>query len=417
MLDHIKKIFISFFTYFHHILTNRFYCDVIKAGRLGEYVMDCSLASVCGGCSLRHLEEEKYRQYKFDLIKKALQSVTRQDFVLNHPVFIPEGTRRRASFAFRRSKGKIIFGFNAFRSNDIVDLSFCPQLTERLNRNLDFFRNLLLEICRTPITKKEGRKVKTIYVDGGDLWLTDAENGIDAVLEFGTELNLDLRQMIFEQINVNDDVVRISHRMSADKNSETIIEKAMPYVVAGKTEVYIPAGTFLQPSKEGQRVLTDLVLRYLGSAEGKIADLFCGVGTFSYPLASGKNTKVTAVDSSLALLAGFKNSVNRQMISNIEIINRNLFKYPLDEKELAEFDVVVFDPPRAGAKEQVSVLAKMPKDKRPNTLVAVSCNPETFARDAEILQNGGYLLREVTPVDQFVFTNHCELVAKFENIL
>lgn len=378
--------------------------------------MDCSLASVCGGCSLRHLEEEKYRQYKFDLVKKALQSITRQNYLLKQPVFIGEGVRRRASFAFRRSKGKILLGFNAFHSNEIVDLSFCPQLTARLNRNLDFFRNLLAEICRTPITIKEGKKgkSKTVFVDGGDLWLTEAENGIDAVLEFNFPLNLDLRQIIFEQVSANSDIVRISHRLSADKQAETIIEKAAPYIMAGQTAVYIPAGTFLQPSKEGQRVLTDLVLKYVGSARGKIADLFCGVGTFSYPLAADNNNKVTAVDSSSALLEGFKTSINRQMISNIEIINRNLFKYPLDEKELSVFAVVVFDPPRAGAKEQVTKLAQMPEDKRPSRLVAVSCNPETFARDAEILQNGGYILREVTPVDQFAYTNHCELVAYFE---
>lgn len=365
---------------------------------------------------MRHLEEKQYRQYKIDLVKKALQSITRQNFILNYPIFIGEGVRRRASFAFRRSKGRILLGFNAFHSNEIVDLSFCPQLTARLNRNLDFFRNLLAEICRTPITVKEGKKgkSKTIYVDSGDLWLTEAENGIDAVLEFNCPLNLDLRQIIFEQVSANGDIVRISHRLSADKQSETIIEKAAPYIVAGQTMVYIPAGTFLQPSKEGQQVLTDLVLKYVGSSGGKIADLFCGVGTFSYPLATDKNNKITAVDSSSALLEGFKISINRQMISNIEIINRNLFKYPLDEKELAPFDVVVFDPPRAGAKEQVAKLAHMSEEKRPNRLVAVSCNPETFARDAEILQNGGYTLREVTPVDQFVYTSHCELVAYFE---
>ena len=225
---------------------------------------------------------------------------------------------------------------------------------------------------------------------------------------------MDLRQIIFEQVSANNDIVRISHRLNVEKQSETIIEKAAPYIMADQTAVYIPAGTFLQPSKEGQQVLTDLVMKYVGSADGKIADLFCGVGTFSYPMAANKNNKVTAVDSSSALLEGFKNSVNRQMISNIEIINRNLFKYPLDEKELSVFDIVVFDPPRAGAKEQSVKLAQMPDEKRPHKLVAVSCNPETFARDAEILQNGGYFLREVTPVDQFVYTNHCELVAYFE---
>ena len=148
--------------------------------------MDCSLASVCGGCSLRHLDEKEYRQRKCAVVQKALQSITRQDFVFSEPVFIKEGCRRRASFAFRRAGGGIVLGFNAYRSNEIVDLPGCPQLTPALNRGLEFFRGLLSELCRVPLTVKEGRKgrAKTVYVEKGDLWLTEADNGLDAVLEF-----------------------------------------------------------------------------------------------------------------------------------------------------------------------------------------------------------------------------------------
>lgn len=377
--------------------------------------MDCSLASVCGGCSLRHLDEKEYRQRKCAVVQKALQSITRQDFVFSEPVFIKEGCRRRASFAFRRAGGGIVLGFNAYRSNEIVDLPGCPQLTPALNRGLEFFRGLLSELCRVPLTVKEGRKgrAKTVYVEKGDLWLTEADNGLDALLEFDRPLNLELREIIFERVSAAADVVRVSHRFAPDRPAETILEKGRPYIEAGGVGVFIPAGTFLQPSKEGQAALTALVLKYLGKTSGKIADLFCGVGTFSYPLAQKPGNRVLAVDASKELLEGFKNSVNRQMIANIEIVCRNLFKYPLEGAELEGLAAVVFDPPRAGAKEQAARLAALPAGKRPRKLIAVSCNPETFARDAEILQNGGYRLCEVTPVDQFVYTSHCELVALF----
>ena len=243
------------------------------------------------------------------------------------------------------------------------------------------------------------------------------------MLEFDRPLNLELREIIFERVSAAADVVRVSHRFAPDRPAETILEKGRPYIEAGGVGVFIPAGTFLQPSKEGQAALTALVLKYLGKTSGKIADLFCGVGTFSYPLAQKPGNRVLAVDASKELLEGFKNSVNRQMIANIEIVCRNLFKYPLEGAELEELAAVVFDPPRAGAKEQAARLAALPAGKRPRKLmetaakpskvIAVSCNPETFARDAEILQNGGYRLCEVTPVDQFVYTSHCELVALF----
>ncbi len=381
--------------------------------------MDCSLAGICGGCSLLCAEEEEYRRNKCSLVTKALQSVTRQDFSFAAPVFIPVGCRRRASFTFRRKKGGVELGFNAFRSNDIMDVSFCPQMTPAINRGLVFFRTLLPELCRMPLITRDSRKNKhrTVYIDRGDLWLTEAENGLDALLEFDCPLNLELREILFERILPENGIIRISHRCRPDAPVEKIIEKVRPYVSAAGSYIYIPAGTFLQPSREGQEALTSLVLKYLDDISGKIADLFCGGGTFSCPLAQKARTTVLSVDSSKELLTAFKDSINRQMIPNIEIINRNLFKYPLEKSELEEFAAVVFDPPRAGAKEQAARLAAQPAGKRPFRLVAVSCNPSTFARDANILQAGGYLLREVTMVDQFVYTPHAELVARFDDIL
>ena len=155
------------------------------------------------------------------------------------------------------------------------------------------------------------------------------------------------------------------------------------------------------------------MLKYLGETNGKIADLFCGVGTFSYPLARNIKNKIIAIDSSERLLDGFRRSVNKNMISNIEIITKNLFKYPLDVKELQGFSAVVFDPPRAGAAAQVAELAALPQNERPEKIIAVSCNPGTFVNDANKLLESGYKLIEVTMVDQFVYSNHSELVALF----
>ena len=142
-------------------------------------------------------------------------------------------------------------------------------------------------------------------------------------------------------------------------------------------------------------------------------DLFCGVGTFSYPLSALPGTRIFAADSSVALLDGFRRSINKNMIANVEIVVKNLFKYPLDTSELKGFAAVVFDPPRAGAEAQAAQLAALPEADRPAKIIAVSCNPHSFVRDANILLSGGYKLAEVTIVDQFVYSNHSELVALF----
>lgn len=377
--------------------------------------MSCSFSSVCGGCSFRDLPLIDYQQQKVEQVRAVLRLITRQEFVFNEPVFIQDGSRRRASMAFARRKGKVVLGFNAAQSNEIINIDGCPLLTPRINRNLVFIRRLLEEITSVDCVEQVRKKTRKVFrIEKGDIWITEADNGLDLVLEFPYELNLELRQIIFEAVSAQDEIIRVSHRQSVNHRPETIMEKIKPHLLIAGREVYIPAGTFLQPSKAGEQALVGLVMENLKGVTGNIADLFCGVGTFSYALSALPEVRVAAADSSAELLSGFQDSLNRQMISNIEIINRNLFKYPLAGKELYGFSAIVFDPPRAGAKEQVTAIAALDNAVKPAKIVAVSCNPHSFVRDADILIGGGYNLKSVTMVDQFIYSKHSELVALFE---
>jgi 23S rRNA (uracil1939-C5)-methyltransferase len=98
-----------------------------------------------------------------------------------------------------------------------------------------------------------------------------------------------------------------------------------------------------------------------------------------------------------------------QGIKPIRTLARDLMREPLSAAELSAFDAVLFDPPRAGALAQAAALAKS----RVPTLIAISCNPASFAKDARLLLDGGYVLKRVVPIDQFVFSAHVELVAIF----
>ena len=219
--------------------------------------------------------------------------------------------------------------------------------------------------------------------------------------------------IIFEWVQSEDKVIRISHRRKNFAPSEPLIEKTKPQIQISGYNIYIPAGTFLQASDAGEKALINLVLKYLGDTRGKIADLFCGVGTFTYPLAALKDNKIISVDSSHDLLDGFRKSVNANMLSNVEIIERNLFKYPLEGNELCGFSAIIFDPPRAGAIAQVQAIANLNSKDLPAKIIAVSCNPHSFIKDAEILLSVGYEISEITLVDQFAYSNHSELVALF----
>lgn len=376
--------------------------------------MSCLYADICGGCSFRRLDVETYRRQKETAFAEILSRLPAAPRSLGDSVFINDGERRRASMAFSNRNGKLNIGFNAAKSSEIVDVRHCLLLTRRLNDNLANIRRLIAEICALPFTVKgRGRKTSQTFLDGGDVWMSEVANGIDIVLEFNKELELAHRMVIFEMAQLFPDIIRISHRRHPGSFPEPIIEKAPPYIEIAGVSVYVPAGTFLQASAAAEKALIKLVLEALGNTEGKIADLFCGVGTFSYPLSRNLRNKITSVDSSDELLEAFRQSANRNVIPNIEIVNRNLFKYPLDASELKGFKAVVFDPPRAGAEAQAAALAALPTDARPEKIIAVSCNPHSFVRDAAILQNGGYVLEKVTMVDQFIYSPHMELVALF----
>ncbi|MBQ9035655.1 MAG: class I SAM-dependent RNA methyltransferase [Alphaproteobacteria bacterium] len=374
--------------------------------------MNCPYIEICGGCPLRNLTETEYQQTKKVWFDKVLTALNQPEIAQDKPVFIADGSRRRAELTFEYSHKKLSLGFNAAQSHKIADIEYCLALTENLNNLLLQVHRFLEDLCQINITKKIKNKIITANINQGEIWLTEADNGIDILLEINDSLNLEQRMLISEWAAENPKVIRLSVRVNNGK-PETIIEKLKPYINIAEYQVYIAAGTFLQPSKAGEQALISLVLQYAGKTTGKIADLFCGIGTFSYPLSANMQNKITAVDSSAELLAGFKQTINANMIPNIEILQKNLFKYPLDADELKQFALVVFDPPRAGAAAQVKQFTQMFDVDKPQKIIAVSCNPHTFINDANTLLSGGYTLEKITMVDQFVYSKHCELVALF----
>jgi 23S rRNA (uracil1939-C5)-methyltransferase len=168
-----------------------------------------------------------------------------------------------------------------------------------------------------------------------------------------------------------------------------------------------PPGSFLQATRKGEETLAALVLGALGKTKHCL-DLFCGIGPFALRLA--ERAAVYAADSDAAALAALDAAARHAKgLKPIRTDKRDLFREPFTLAELRPYDAVVFDPPRAGAEAQSRHLAK---SKIP-LIVAVGCDPASFARDASILISGGYRLEKVTPVDQFAFTAHVEMVSVF----
>jgi 23S rRNA (uracil1939-C5)-methyltransferase len=186
-----------------------------------------------------------------------------------------------------------------------------------------------------------------------------------------------------------------------------LVERRLPEVRIGRALVHLPSGAFLQATERGEAVLAELV-RQAAANSKRVADLFCGIGTFALRLAEG--AEIFACDGdSAALDALMHASRATPSLRAIRTERRDLMRRPLSPEELARFDAVVFDPPRAGAEAQAQVLARA----QVPLAIAVSCNAQTFARDAAILIAGGYQPERITPVDQFRQSPHVEIVGIF----
>ncbi|HEY1983573.1 MAG TPA: hypothetical protein VGH13_26115, partial [Xanthobacteraceae bacterium] len=196
---------------------------------------------------------------------------------------------------------------------------------------------------------------------------------------------------------------RISWRANLGDAAEVMIDINPVLARFGNLEVALPPLAFLQPTLAGEHALVDAVMEALPKT-GKFADLFSGCGTFTGPM-----LERGPVDAYESIGPAIRALDKARGAGPLKAIRRDLFRNPLRRDEANRYDAIVFDPPRAGAQEQVTALASS----RTPVLVAVSCNPATFARDARILVDGGYWLDSVKVIDQFTWSHHVELVATF----
>ncbi|MCB2097702.1 MAG: class I SAM-dependent RNA methyltransferase [Parvularculaceae bacterium] len=344
----------------------------------------------CGGCALQHVDADFYRAWKRGRVVSAL---AREGFgadLVAALIETPAASRRRAAFAVTKRGGRTLIGFNARRSSDIVDLEDCRILHPDLLARLDPVRSL----------------ASTISADRFDLSLTLCDNGVDAAIAGDA-----VTEPVGAALSAVISAMRAAGIVRLSLNGETIAAIASPLVHFDGVPVSPPPGGFLQASREGEAALISLVRAAAGKAR-KIADLFAGCGTFALPLA--KIATVTAVDGDRASIEALATAAAAAQgagmkINPVKTEMRDLFERPLTVKELKGFDAIVFDPPRAGALMQATEIARS----RAPVVIGVSCNPVSFARDAAVLRDGGYELTEVTPVDQFVYSSHVELVGVF----
>ncbi len=375
----------------------------------------------CGGCSMQHLKKEAYQDWKTDCFKNTLKEY--QDKI-SDSIFIDNKTRRRVSLGFRineNNPNRSKLGFNARNKGKLIDISACYLLNDELEALLPTIRELLPLIIPPKENNKKSKKFKkkSKPVDlKGDIFITHAENGFDVTIIAAWQADMNIRQDLFEFARNNSEIIRISWANKHYSTPENILESEKPFIKICDVNVDLPPMSFLQPSIKGQDTLIDLVIKAIKDNDDgdikNIADLFCGIGTFTFPIVSQLSKSVTAVDVNANQIKSLQNSLHKNELSKIHSNERNLFSNPLMANELEKYEVVIFDPPRAGAIDQIQEFINAEnKEALPKLVIAVSCNPTTFAKDAKLLIKTGYELQKINMVDQFIYSHHQELVAIF----
>jgi 23S rRNA (uracil1939-C5)-methyltransferase len=347
----------------------------------------CPHFGVCGGCALQHWQAARYRAWKRDLVVDALRqagiAAEVDDLVDAHGA----GRRRIVLHARRATHDVLEVGFAARQAHRIVPIDRCPILAPGLAGIIE------AAWAMAEALRPAGKPL--------DIQATATDAGIDVDIRGSGPLD--------PQVSLALARVAETHRLARiTRHGELVAQRATPTVKMGRCTVALPPGAFLQATEEGEATLARLVLAHAGAARA-VADLFAGVGPFALRLA--ERARVIAADAEEGAIAALtRAAAGASGLKPIRAERRDLFRRPLMAKELAGLDAVVFDPPRQGADAQARELA----NSGVATIIAVSCNAGTFARDMKLLTDAGYRITAVTPVDQFRYSAHVEIVARLE---
>ena len=347
----------------------------------------CPHFGVCGGCALQHLASTRYRDWKRGLVVTALARAG-LDAPVGDLIDAHGHGRRRAVFHARRSARDVLeVGFAALKAHHEVAIDRCPILAPALSGAITAAWDSaeVLASVRKPL----------------DIQITATDTGLDVDVRGSGPLTA-ADTTALAHVAERQNLARLT------RHGEIVAQRTPPMLGVGRALVMLPPGAFLQATNAGETILAQLVATHCEGAK-TVADLFCGIGPFALRLA--ERAQVTAVDSDKDAIDALRRAAAATPgLKPVAAQQRDLFRRPLMPRELDRLDAVVFDPPRQGAEAQARALAASAV----STVVAVSCNPVTFARDARILVDGGYRIMHIVPVDQFLFSAHVEVVGAFE---
>lgn len=347
----------------------------------------CRHFGKCGGCQLQHVDEETLRDFVTSRVANAAQGqgLTVGKMLPTH--LSGPKSRRRATLHAVNLGGKPAIGFREGKSHKVVSLTECHILTEPL---FD-----VIEALRIVLARRAGRYAI-------DIELTETDQGVDCSIKNLPVDGLEQTESMLALAR-SQELARLT--LDQGYGAEALWEPEPVTVTLAGVPVGFPSGSFLQATVDGQGALVNDAVDWLAGAN-VVADLFSGLGTFSFALAS--QSKVLAAEAARDPHLSCQLAA-RASGRPVHAIHRDLFRNPLRVEELNRFSAILLDPPRAGAREQADMIAQSAVER----VVYISCNPSSWARDAKRMVEGGYRLEQLRAVGQFRWSTHVELSSLF----
>jgi 23S rRNA (uracil1939-C5)-methyltransferase len=351
---------------------------------------ECEYFDKCGGCSLQHLKEKAYLDFKKQNIA---QTILRSELGFDKDVeFIEIGKNSRRRVSFHVSDDNKL-GFFQENSHDLVQINHCLMLEKDLSALIEPLQNILTELPNNFTNL---------------ITISKFDNILDVLFELKqTELPSHISEKLAlfakDQNNIN-----LSVKIA--KTITSVFQKSKPSLGFGNIKIDVPNNIFLQATIKGQEAIVSQILQFIDKNKpNNVVDIFCGIGTYSFAILD-KVENVKGFEGSNRMVSTIKSYIKKNKMGHkISAYTRNLSSNPLGQKELKNFDLAIVNPPRTGAKAQALKLAKS----EVSSVIMVSCDLNTFANDSKILIDGGFKIEKLVAIDQFYYTSHIELVAIF----
>lgn len=365
----------------------------------------CPHHAICGGCSLQHMSEHDQISFKQDTLIEHLQhfgSIS-PDEILPAVTSSIWGYRRKArlSVKYVHKKNKIVIGFRECNGRYVTDSRQCEVLDIRIGHKIEVLSELLSQLSNN-------KHIPQIEIAMGDNLTALVFRNLTAFNDEDIRLLTNFEDKHGFWVYIQPGNESSIQPVKSNENAVRWLEYSIPAHGIGFKFLVTD---FIQVHAGINTKMIDLVIKLLNvQATDHVLDLFCGIGNISLPIA--KYAKyVTAVEASDQSIEHARMNASNNGISNVDFQVDNLYE-KLEESTWMQnvYDKIIIDPPRAGAKLLAESMHKFDKC---STLVYVSCNTATLARDAGILAQHGFSLQAAGVLNMFPHTKHVESIAVF----